>query len=283
MSRFLIWFTRKICVSFSGKMLYNKINRFLRRVNAETMNKKVSLSLIIIIAVLLMAGGTYIYSGSAGKNDESHQSSDTETHPDILTAKEAEEDRNQAIGFIESVHPFFVDGSDVTPYESAKDKYIKATQHEMSWKDFQKATAEYFCFFQDGHTCIQWEEEDYLDISLSYRDGRMYTQEGKGTDRYITAVDGISTEEILAVIDKAIPAENEMARAIHYNNYFNAKNILELAGADMSKDIFTVKLDDRSEVECTYISEEDKKDFEAADSLSCVFTYLRFLWGDRRE
>ena len=230
------------------------------------MSKKNRLSFILIIAVLLIAGGIIIYSGSAGNNDGTHQSSDIEAHPDILTAREVEEDRNQAIAFIESVHPFFVDGSDVSAYESAKEKYIKATKNKMSWIDFQIATAEYFCFFRDGHTCIWWEEEDYLDISHSYQDGRMYTQEGKGTKRYITAIDDVNSEEIFAVIDKEIPAENEMAREINYNNYFNAKSILELAGADMSKDHYTVKLDDGSSFKCAYISEEDKKEFESSDN-----------------
>ena len=92
------------------------------------MSKKTRLSFILIITVLLIAGGIIIYSGSADNNDGTHQSSDIETHPDILTAREVEEDRNQAIAFIESVHPFFVDGSDVSAYESAKDKYIKVKQ-----------------------------------------------------------------------------------------------------------------------------------------------------------
>lgn len=227
------------------------------------MKKKNRILFIIIILMLLTGSSIYIYISNQQVKITTHTASGTESNPDdMLTSAEVEEDRNQAIEFIESVHPYFVDGSDITPYEDAKDKYIKATRHKMSLTDFQAATAEYFCFFRDGHTCVWLEEEDYLDLYPSYHDGHMYTQDGKEKDQYITAIDDVNAEEIFAIIDKEIPAENEMAREINYNNYFNAKNILGSAGVDMSKELFTVKLSDGSSFDCTYLSEEDKKKFE---------------------
>jgi len=60
-------------------------------------------------------------------------------------------------------------------------------------------------------------------------------------------------EQILAAIDNLFPAENEMAVAKNYNNYFTSSNLLKIAGVDVAKDVFTVTLSDGSTRECTWL------------------------------
>ena len=78
----------------------------------------------------------------------------------VITKEKVAEDRNQAIQFVEDVHPYFALEKEQSAYEEARQKYIDATVTEMSVGDFQAATAEYLCFFADGHTHIWWEEEE---------------------------------------------------------------------------------------------------------------------------
>ena len=42
----------------------------------------------------------------------------------LLTAEQVRADRQQLIDYVESVHPFFVDGSDQTAYRAAKEAYL---------------------------------------------------------------------------------------------------------------------------------------------------------------
>ena len=169
----------------------------------------------------------------------------------VLSAQQVQQDRQQLIDYVESVHPFFVDGSDQTAYLAAKETYVAATREEMTVDAFMGATAEYLTVFGDGHTRLGWQYGDEVLIYHSFRDGKMYYADANGvTDKWITAVDDVPVEQIFDTMDRLFPAENEMAVRINYDNYFTSENLLKAAGVNVEKDTFTVTLNDGSQLTC---------------------------------
>ncbi|MBR6752808.1 MAG: hypothetical protein IKM05_02095, partial [Clostridia bacterium] len=169
----------------------------------------------------------------------------------VLSSQQVQQDRQQMIDYVESVHPFFIDGSDQTAYLAAKEKYVAATQEEMTVDAFMSVTAEYLTVFGDGHTKLSWQYGEEVLIYHSFREGKMYYADANGvTDQWITAVDDVPVEQIFATMDRLFPAENEMAVRINYNNYFTSENLLKVAGVNVEKDTFTVSLNDGSQVTC---------------------------------
>ena len=169
----------------------------------------------------------------------------------VLSSQQVQQDRQQMIDYVERVHPFFIDGSDQTAYLAAKEKYVAATQEEMTVDAFMSVTAEYLTVFGDGHTKLSWQYGEEVLIYHSFREGKMYYADANGvTDQWITAVDDVPIEQIFDTIDHLFPAENEMAVRINYNNYFTSENLLKVAGVNVEKDTFTVTLNDGSQVTC---------------------------------
>ena len=212
----------------------------------------------ILLAVLLATGvGLYFspvsFGGTGVKRPEA-LSEDT-----LLTAEMIHADRQQLIDYVESVHPFFVDGSDQTAYLAAKDAYLAQTGGDMTVEAFMGVTARYLTVFGDGHTRLGWQYGDEVCIYHSYRNGQMHFADETGvTDLTITAVDDVPVEQIFATIDSLFPAENEMAVIKNYDYYFTSGNLLKAAGVDVEKDVFTVTLSDGSTRECGWFVPEEE-------------------------
>ena len=179
----------------------------------------------------------------------------------LLAAEQVQADRQQLMDYVESVHPFFVDGSDQTAYQAAKEVYLSGTNTAMTVDAFMGASARYLTIFGDGHTKLSWQYGDEVAIYHSYRDGKMYFADEAGvTDLTIAAVDDVPTEQILVAIDSLFPAENEMAVAKNYNYYFTSENLLKMAGVNVGKDTFTVTLSDGSTRECRWFEPVETAD-----------------------
>ena len=197
----------------------------------------------------------------------------------ILNVEQVREDREEMIKFVEDVHPYFIDGSDLSLYEKSKNDYIDATQKEMSVGDFMLATSQYITFFGDAHTSLWWWDDSYLNIEHEFSDGKMYVS---GTDnsfnQYVTAIDDVDVRKIFETIDKLAPAENEMGQYQNYNDMFNSKVVLGFAGVDVDKDSFMIHLNDNKSYTCGYCdqSEPDFSENEETneDTNSC------FMDGD---
>lgn len=186
----------------------------------------------------------------------------------LLTKEQVMEDQDFAIRFVEDTHPYFVVQKDHAAYEQARQNYINAASGEMSVGDFQAATAEYLCFFEDGHTRIRWSEDEYLDMEQVYQDGNTYCIEnGIVSDRYVAEIGGVPIENIYETIDHVFPAENDMARQINRGTYITGRNILVLAGvntqgADDTIESVTVTYSDGSTEERTFYKPEEGTDSE---------------------
>lgn len=166
----------------------------------------------------------------------------------VLTTEQVVEDRDLMISIMEEAHPYFILEEDLTAYEAAKKKYMETASSEMPVCDFQAATAEYICFFQDGHTRLRWSEEEYVDVRSTYQDGKTYVVEnGSVTDVYIKEYGGVEVTAIYDAIDRMFPAENEMAQAINRYNYVDGKNFLNFVGAEIIDDKIKVVFSDETE------------------------------------
>lgn len=210
------------------------------------MKKKNKIVILAIIGIFLFGiSVTVLYSfpiAFPGKNVVIPEPLTANT---ILTTDQVIEDRNRAITYIEEIHPYFILVEDQSDYEDAKQKYIQTTASEMSVRDLQAATAEYLCFFQDGHTKLRWAENEYVDLRSTYHDGKTYVvKDGEITDVYIESFGGVEVEIIYEAIDKMFPAENEMAQAINRYNYVDGKNFLTFVGAEIIDDQITVVFSD---------------------------------------
>ena len=186
----------------------------------------------------------------------------------LLTKEQVMEDQDFAIRFVEDTHPYFVVQTDHAAYEQARQNYMNAASGAMSVGDFQAATAEYLCFFEDGHTRIRWSEDEYLDMEQVYQDGNTYCIEnGIVSDRSVVEIGGVPIENIYETIDHIFPAENDMARQINRGTYITGRNILELAGvitqeADGIAESVTVTYSAGSTEECTFYKPEEDPDSE---------------------
>lgn len=224
------------------------------------MKKKVLIILAAVLAVLVLAAAVVLYSFPVSFGGTGVKRPDALPGDTLLTREQVQADRQQLMDYVESVHPFFVDGSDQAPYQAAKEAYLSETESAMTVDAFMGATARYLTVFGDGHTKLSWQYGDEVAIYHSYREGQMYFADENGvTDLTITAVDDVPMEQIYATMDNLFPAENEMAVVKNYNNYFTSENLLKMAGVDVEKDTFTVTLSDGSTRECAWYVPVDEE------------------------
>lgn len=224
------------------------------------MKKKVLIILAAVLAVLVLAAAAVLYSFPVSFGGTGVKRPDALPGDTLLTREQVQADRQQLMDYVESVHPFFVDGSDQAPYQAAKEAYLSETESAMTVDAFMGATARYLTVFGDGHTKLSWQYGDEVAIYHSYREGQMYFADENGvTDLTITAVDDVPMEQIYATMDSLFPAENEMAVVKNYNNYFTSENLLKMAGVDVEKDTFTVTLSDGSTRECAWYVPVDEE------------------------
>lgn len=228
--------------------------------------------LIILITILLLAfiavGAIGFYRlpiSFGGQYPERPEALAIDT---LLTKEQVTEDRDLAIQFVEDAHPYFIVQKDHSAYEQACRNYMNAASEAMSVGDFQAATAEYLCFFEDGHTRIRWSEDEYLDMEQVYQDQNTYRiDNGIVSDRSVVEIGDVPIENIYKTIDHIFPAENDMARQINRGTYITGRNILELAGvitqeADGIAESVTVTYSDGSTEECTFYKPEEDSDSE---------------------
>lgn len=176
----------------------------------------------------------------------------------LLTKAQVKEDRNQAIQYVEDVHPFFVTDQDQSEYRIAKEKYIEETQKSMSVSELRMSTSEYLSSLHDAHTVVSWGSEPRLQMVQIYRDGKTYLCEnGKITDIYVEEIGGIPISDIYKKIDEVRPIENESGRSVNRESYLWIKSILESCGVEIEENKTEVRLSDGTRREYTFGNEVD--------------------------
>lgn len=175
-----------------------------------------------------------------------HQAALPQDH--LLTAQQVQQDREQCIRMVEETHPYFLLEEDLATYEAAKARYLTDTSGEMTVGDFEAATAEFLCFFGDGHTGVRLAETEYLNLPQVYKDGKTWLcREGTATDVWVETIGGVPVETIYQTIDRLIPAENEMARTKNRDQRITRQGILQRAGVEIADDQTVVRFSDGTE------------------------------------
>jgi len=166
----------------------------------------------------------------------------------MLTAQQVQQDCQQCIRIVEETHPYFLLEEDLTAYEAAKAQYLAAASAEMTVSDLEAATAEYLCFFGDGHTGVSLMETEYLNLPQMYKDGKTWLcQDGEATGVWVETIGNVSVETIYQTIDRLVPAENEMARTKNRDQRIIRRGILQRAGAEITDSQTVVTFSDGTE------------------------------------
>ena len=237
---------------------------------------KILIPLFVVLAVLLIAVALFVYFRAPIMLQVNYPELPEELPVEtVLTAEQVTEDREQMINSVENIHPYFLLEEDLSEYESAKEKYISQTTGEMTVGDFRIATAEYLCFFGDGHTGAKWYEEKHLDISWEYHEDGLYlltedTVSDESEKLRVESIGGVASEVIFAQIDRIRSAENEIAHIQNYENFAGGENILLSLGAQIADDKTVVTFTDGSQQEYSFVDpyavvEEETDEAENTD------------------
>lgn len=166
----------------------------------------------------------------------------------LLTARQVQEDCEQCIRMVEETHPYFLLEADLTAYEAAKARYLAAASGEMTVGDLEAATAEFLCFFGDGHTGVRLAETEVLNLPQVYKDGRTWLcQEGEANGVWVETIGGVPVETIYQTIDRLVPAENQMAQTKNREQRIVRRGILQRAGVEIADNQTVVCFSDGTE------------------------------------
>lgn len=205
------------------------------------MNKKVKMIWGIVILIVLLGGIAIVrkynnessIAASISKiNTENNDSSK-------LTKEQINTDSKQIIEIMESTHPFFILEGETEKYKQAKAKFLNETNKSLSKEDFEISVSKYLSSIQDGHTRVEWNEAQWLDVKWKYINSKLVILDdaNKVTDKVVTKINGIDIERIFHNIDELFPAENYVAVAENYEVYSKSKKVLIYSSVDCSKDI----------------------------------------------
>lgn len=149
----------------------------------------------------------------------------------VLTAVQAQADRQQMIAFVESVHPMFL-GKPTADYQAAKKAYIAATQDGMTVEALRTATSRYLTSLHDGHTHMVWTDTAWLGLDWQWRDGQLVsTGKTLPAGAVITAIGGIPMSTLKEQIGALFPAENDAAVTQNMETKTRSRAVLFALGA----------------------------------------------------
>lgn len=185
----------------------------------------------------------------------------------LLTAQQVQQDREECIRMVEETHPYFLLEEDLTAYEAAKADYLTNTSGEMTVSDFEEATAEYLCFFGDGHTGVRLVETKYLNLPQVYMNGKTWLcREETATGVWVETIGGVPVETIYQTIDRLVPAENEMARTKNRDQRITRRGLLLRAGVEITDNQTVVTFSDGTEAAYSFEELEQAANQTVSDS-----------------
>ena len=147
---------------------------------------------------------------------------------------------------IEDTHPIFIiDGMLSADYATIRDEYLRITSDIMTETGFIFATRKYIKVLCDGHMITfgrGWGAElDYFENDLIFRNGSLYLKD-ELADNELLAIGGVPIAQILALIDEYTYFENEAEKYRQYAIQARERDLLALAGANMSEDSVELSL-----------------------------------------
>ena len=147
------------------------------------------------------------------------------------------EDAAQLTAALELSHPAFALGTVPEGYEAAKEALLaKAKEPGCTLADFTWAAMACAAALEDAHTSVDpfgGIPQPSLDISWAAQGDGLYLLDEGGalTGAEVTAVGGISTGDLFAVIDTCTTAENQAGRDRNHARWAASPAMLQKAGA----------------------------------------------------
>lgn len=207
---------------------------------------KIVLSVIDCLFLLTIFIGTYCnpYWNSVNfKNNTDYQCKDYKT---VLTLKEAKQDLDYAMNYLNSVHPAFIKESPDN-IESLYSQAIKNLENNdnITINDVCKEIEQIFSSLGDGHTAIHTNYPEYH--YLKYKD----KCEEQGYT--LVSINGESLEEIFKKKSNLFSYETESYGLSIMKTYLSTEECLNYLGYDLKQGItYTYKTEDGSLIQCTY-------------------------------
>lgn len=166
------------------------------------------------------------------------------------------EEADFLIATIEASHPAFALDAVPEGYEQAKTELLTAAADPAcTTADFAWAAQAYTASLKDGHTAVDifgGTPQQSVDLDW-YADGaRLYLTDGGE----VSAIGGLSVEELFAAVDRYVPAENQSGRDKNHENWVGLLSFLHYVGAQLGPDYktVTVTLADGSAQEAAFVA-----------------------------
>lgn len=164
----------------------------------------------------------------------------------ILTQNQIQADAQQLISIVESTHPAFALKTVPAGYTAAKKTFLSDTARSMTVDDFSWLASAYMTSLEDGHTHLFLNEAAALNVSWVADGSNLYLLDENGhlTGRLVTAIGGVSVNQVFQTVAQYFPAENQAGSDANDTADSLNQNVLTLAGIDCSTGHITLTVQD---------------------------------------
>lgn len=152
------------------------------------------------------------------------------------------EDAQQLIDILETTHPAFALEAVPAGYQAAKEAFLAQTNDSAcTLYDFTWAAMAYTASLGDEHTHIDpfgGVPQAMLDIGWAADGEHLYLtgKDGAVTKTEVTAVGGLSVQQLFAVIDRYVASENPSGQDVNHASWATSPAMLIKAGAAFGAD-----------------------------------------------
>lgn len=227
-------------------------------------NKIFKISGVIVLCLLLLIGGLFIYGYSTQPisvyDIKNFEEDGNIVANNILTEDEVKEDIESIIEIMETTHPIFLEEVP-EKYYTLKYELLSNSNKSMTAGELRSIISKYLSSIDDGHTSIRWNEDILLDVNWKYNDGKLVLldKNKKLTNNLVTKIGDMDIDIIIKFIQDTFPNENYVAESMNIEKYSKGKVLLESVGVNFEEEIIlTVQNNDKVEDLPVDITREDK-------------------------
>ena len=219
--------------------------------------KRLIITLSVIVGLLILATAAFLFISRdylVWNNSPRPEVAPISVNSADMTSYGA--DALYLVQMIERVHPIFiVEGYLPDDYTAIRDEFLAVAQNTTSRQEFVFAAYRYVTTLQDGHMTgfnlfgRGGMTGGHLEVEWEVYDGRLWLiDNGIRKDIEVTAIGGVSPEQIFAVVDTYVFAENEVYRMWNYSTYARYGTMIEIAGGEILDGKATLTLSENGDI-----------------------------------
>jgi hypothetical protein len=154
------------------------------------------------------------------------------------------------VATLERTHPLFLAEPYPEAYLAAREAFLAGVPNCQTQADFRLAVSLYLNSLNDGHTGVRRQSNafapSYAQIRVAALGSDLFIldDDGQLTSETITVVGGVPVANIFTVVDAYFPAENQTAKDASHSKRALNRDLLALAGAEVTSDAVTLTIDD---------------------------------------